>query len=170
MASCPSGYQVNFLETGCEAASRYLLDFPILFFPFLIICILMTVVVFIGYIREKKSLIITNIIAICGPVEFVAFLALTLLSFVFSTWRYAVIAIAALMIYVALNVAYAMYFALIVAKYDNEFKRWMYRYSKTYNAILALSGIFSFKLLKLYYSFFFGNDVHKANFSHKLQF
>lgn len=148
-------------------ASQYLADFPTLYFPFLIICVIMTCVVFIGYIREKKSLIITNIIAICGPVEFVAFLALTALSFIFSTWRYAALAIAALMIYVALNVAYAMYFSLIVAKHDPEFKRWMTRYSKTYNAILALSGIFSFKLLKMYYSFFFGNDAHKANFSNK---
>ena len=130
----------------------------------------MIVVVFIGFIREKKSLIITNIISICGPVEFVAFLALTGLSFIFSTWRYAALAIAAVMIYIALNVAYAMYFALIVAKYDFEFKRWTTRFPKSYTAILALSGIFSFKLLKMYYSYFFGYDVHKANFSNKMQF
>ena len=69
VASCPFNYKVNFMETACEP----LQDFPLIYFPHLIACIILIAIVFAAYFKDRKSLIISNIILFCGPVEFISY-------------------------------------------------------------------------------------------------
>jgi len=71
-ASCPSGYSVNLQKTACVKGS--ILDLPIVYFPFLICALVGVAISLGGYFKDPRSLIITNIIALWGPIEFVAYL------------------------------------------------------------------------------------------------
>jgi hypothetical protein len=112
VTSCPSGYQVNFMKTECIPMN----DFPLIYFPHIICCLVLTGIAVGGYIRDKKSLILSNTILLCGPIEFISFLSQIGLTFLFADYLYAILAIIAVLIYIAINVAFTLYFHFKIAK------------------------------------------------------
>lgn len=82
----------------------------------------------------------------------------------FSTWKYAGVAAFVSIIYIIFNIVFVIVFHKKMAL-DEEFKYWKDHHPKTQKAIMALSAIFSFKMLRLHYSHFFGHEVFRAKFT-----
>jgi hypothetical protein len=112
VTSCPKFYQANFMKTECVSIQ----DFPLIYFPHIITCLVLTGIAVGGYIRDKKSLILSNTILLCGPIEFISFLSQIGLTFLFADYMYAILAIVAVIIYIAINVAFTLYFHFKIAK------------------------------------------------------
>lgn len=100
-----------------------------------------------------------------GPIEIVAILVQTILAIVFGTVKYAAVSGVAFITYVIVNIAFYAFFTALIAHKDESFKYWREANYKTYKCIGAFSLIFSFKVSRLYYSFFFGHDRFKAIFA-----
>ena len=66
--------------------------------------------------------------------------------------------------YVIMNIAFSITFESKIAKVDIEYMNWRQHYKFTSRLIIIFSGILSFKILRLHYSFLFGNDKFKAAF------
>ena len=146
--------------TACET----LYQLPLIPFPFLIICLILALVSIGGFLKDRKSLILTNIISLWGPIEYIAYITQLGLAFIFSNEKYAALSLVALIFYFIINLTFCLYFALYIKRNDEEFRYWHRKHSKTSTTIIVLSGLLSFKLLKLHYSFFFGHDNFKAKF------
>lgn len=66
--------------------------------------------------------------------------------------------------YLILNVAFCLSFEARIARKDIEYNHWRSMHSCSSRLIIILSGILSFKILRLHYSHFFGYDGFKASF------
>jgi hypothetical protein len=70
LTSCPAGFKENFSATGCVDAK--LSDLTLVYFPHLIAALVTAGICIGGYIKDHKSLIISNILVFWGPIEFIA--------------------------------------------------------------------------------------------------
>jgi hypothetical protein len=117
-----------------------------------------------GYIKDKRSRIISNVVIMWGPIEFISYLVQTGLCFMFSTWRYAGISAGAFLFYMIMNICFTIYFKAKVIP-DKDFTEWRTFHGKTSKAIMIVATLFSFKVYRLYYSHLYGYDNFKASFS-----
>jgi hypothetical protein len=124
----------------------------------------MFLITLIAYFKDRRSLIITNIIVLWGPVQILSYLSQTAFSYLYGTMNYAYVSGIAFATYLILNVAFAITFELKIARQDIEFMAWRNNYGKSSKAIQVFSGLLSFKLLRLHYSHLFGFDKFKAPF------
>ena len=76
-------------------------------FPFLIMAFIMLVFVYISYFKDKKTYILTNIIAFWGPIEFASYITQTVFCIMFATYKYAAMSAIAAISYFILNIAFA---------------------------------------------------------------
>jgi hypothetical protein len=67
--------------------------------------------------------------------------------------------------YLILNVAFAITFEVKISRQDIEFIEWRRHFNKTSKTVQFLSGLLSFKILRLHYSYLFGYDRFKAMFT-----
>lgn len=74
-----------------------------------------------AYFKDRKSLILSNTILLCGPIEFLSFLVQIYLTFLFADFQYAIFAILAVILYVVINVSFTLYFYLKIAKKDADY-------------------------------------------------
>jgi hypothetical protein len=70
MTDCPGGYKRNAAGTECEMAS--IKDLNLVYFPFAIGCFLLAILAIGGYFKDRKSLILSNMIVLFAPVELLA--------------------------------------------------------------------------------------------------
>lgn len=163
MTTCPQGFKPSFTN-GNTCVDATFGDLPVIYFPFLIACLILMIVSIGGYIKDKRSHVISNIVVLWGPIEMIAFLSQTALCFMFSTWKYAGISAAAFIMYVAVNIGFTCYFKAKILP-DKEFTEWRTFHGKTSKAIMVVATALSFKVYRLFYSHLYGHDNFKANFS-----
>jgi hypothetical protein len=70
LTDCPSGYKRNSTGTGCDPTA--IKDLTLVYFPHVIASLLLIVLAIGGYFKDKKSIILSNIIVLLGPVELLA--------------------------------------------------------------------------------------------------
>jgi len=145
-------------------------NFPLIYFPHLIACLVLTLISVGAYFKHRQSIILSNVIALCGVVEFISFISQIGLTFLFANYMYAILAIVAVIIYVTVNVSFVLYFHLRIGKHDSDYQQYVQLYPKTSKVILVLSGALSSKLMRLHYSYLFGMDNFKTTFQNHLMF
>ena len=70
LTDCPGGFKRNKEGTGCDAST--IKDLTLVYFPFAIASILLMILAVGGYFKDRKSIIISNMIILIGPVELLA--------------------------------------------------------------------------------------------------
>ena len=70
LTDCPSGYKRNSTGTGCDPTA--IKDLTLVYFPHVIGCLLLGILAIGGYFKDRKSIILSNIIVLFGPVELMA--------------------------------------------------------------------------------------------------
>ena len=125
----------------------------------------MTIICFISYFKDRvRALIITNMIVLWGPIEFISCISLTAFCALYSSFNFSGTSGFAFVAYLILNVSSAIAFEIQIARKYIEYMNWRNMYPKTSKCIIVLSGLFSFKILRLHYSLLFGYDCFKAQF------
>ena len=68
---------MNFDETACVENDRTvgIFDLALVYFPHLIAALIAVLICIGGYFKDRKSLIISNIIVLWGPIEFIALIS-----------------------------------------------------------------------------------------------
>lgn len=82
----------------------------------------------------------------------------------YGTMNYAYTSAIAAVTYIILNIAFSITFESKIASQDIEYMNWRQHYKVTSRMIILFSGLLSFKILRLHYSFLFGYDKFKATF------
>ena len=67
--------------------------------------------------------------------------------------------------YIVLNCIYTSKFNSQIANIDTDYQFWMNYHQKTYKFIVTVSRLFSFKMIRLNYSYLYGFDIFKTRFS-----
>lgn len=124
----------------------------------------MLLLTLISYMKDKRTLIITNIIVFWGPIQLISFLSQVAFSYMYGTMNYAYTSAIAAGTYIILNIAFSFTFSSKIASQDIEYMNWKEHYKVTSRMIILFSGLLSFKILRLHYSFLFGYDKFKATF------
>jgi hypothetical protein len=125
----------------------------------------MVIFCLIGEIKDsKKTLFITSFIVLWGPIEFISYLSLTYFAIVYEAYKYAGAAGFSAAVYVILNISFTIAFYVKIAKKDMEYILWSAKYTKTSKVLMILSGLISFKILRLHYCHLYGFDCFKARF------
>ncbi len=57
------------METECVS----IVSLPLIYFPHLIAAFIMLLIVIGGYIKDKRSIILSNMIVFWGPIEFASY-------------------------------------------------------------------------------------------------
>ena len=107
---------------------------------------------------------LTNLIVLWGPIQLISYISQVLFAYLFGTMNYAYTSAIAAVTYIIMNIAFSISFENTIARQDIEYMNWRQHYKHTSRSIIVFSGIFSFKLLRLHYSFLFGNDKFRAAF------
>lgn len=126
----------------------------------------MILVSLISEIKARKSLFITGCIVLWSPVQFISYLSLTAFSVLYSTNNFAGASGLGFVSYVILNIAGALAFEHRIARKDIEYMHWRSIYPKTSRILIILSGLLSFKILRMHYTLFFGQGCFKAGFQY----
>jgi hypothetical protein len=163
VSSCPSGYKASSSGTSCVDSS--LVSSSVVYFPHLIAAAVTALICIGGHFKDKRSLIVSNILVFWGPIELSAILVQAVYSMLYGTYKYAAIAIAAFIFYIIANVGFSLYFWTKIQNKDENFKYWRQYHKYTYGFIATVGLLFSFKCNRLLYSFFYGHDNFKAHFS-----
>jgi hypothetical protein len=67
--------------------------------------------------------------------------------------------------YLIFNIAFGLAFEFRISRKDPEFIEWRNSYKKTSIVIMTISYLFSFKMLRLFYSNFYGFNCFNAEFT-----
>ena len=154
------------MKTACVSVQ----NFPLIYFPHIIACLVLTLISVGAYFKHRQSIILSNVIALCGVVEFISFLSQIGLTFLFANYMYAILAIVAVIVYITINVSFVFYFHLRIGRHDSDYQQYTQLYPKTSKVILVLSGVLSSKLMRLHYSYLFGMDNFKTTFQNHVAF
>ena len=163
MTDCPGGYKRNAAGTGCDATS--IKDLSLVYFPFAIACLLLAVLAIGGYFKDRKSIILSNMIVLFGPVELLAGCTQLFLSLVYSSVVVTGATGLSVLSYIVINCVFVSRFNKLIAQGDTDYQFWMSYHGKTYKFISTVSRLFSFKMTRLNYSFLYGFDIFKARFT-----
>lgn len=87
-----------------------------------------------------------------------------MLCLVYGTYATSAISAIGYIAYIAINISFSIVFDKKIAQTDELVKYWASLHPRVAKGILTLSGIFSFKMMRLHYSFLFGHDVFKCKF------
>jgi hypothetical protein len=107
LASCPSGYSESYDGKSCVEG---LLDFPIIYYPHLIIAAFLISGTFIGYFRHGDTLILSNLVATFGALEMIAFFTQTVVAFALKADKYGAASLLGLVMNIILNYMWFNYF------------------------------------------------------------
>lgn len=94
-------------------------DLPLVYFPFLIACVLMIVIALGGYLKDNRSLILSNILVLWGFIECLAYLAQVFVCLVYGTYLTSAISAVAYISYLAFNISGSICFDKKIAKRDD---------------------------------------------------
>ena len=85
-------------------------------------CGVMALVSLISEIKDRrKSLFISNLIFLWGPIEFISFASLAVFSYIFNSFKFSYTAAFAFVTYFILNIAFAISFEVRIARKDIEY-------------------------------------------------
>ena len=162
---CPRYFMANFYGTECFALST--MDISLIYFPFLIVMVLLFGLSYVGSRQKKKHLLVPNFIVLMGIVEHVALVTTIVLTFSYATFRYAASAIFIWMTYVAANIIFYHKHYKMIATKDKRYMIWRNRPDHIWVRRLmnALAAVFSWKAYKLSYSALFAFKLRPATFT-----
>lgn len=150
------------MQTGSgEVLPNYtLIPVPFLICAFILLCIA------IGTkCKDKSSPILPNILVLWSILEWIAYLVLGILAARdHKAYRLMAGALFAWVTIILLNIVGVIITKLRVHDRDEGFKYWSKTYSKTSKCIYCFSFCSSFKILRLFYSRFYGFEHFCANF------
>lgn len=161
---CTSPNKLNYDKDSCVPGSDVWVPFPLLF-----ICIILIVIVL--YIKKKKpeSRFITNIIVFWGFVEFIGMWLIFGLAASFGIAPVVFMLAIALLFMVATNVFFFIVFQRQIMN-DTTFFHWVNYNKKTVKYISIVALIFNFKVYRLLYSKFCGDERFNAPFENPYKF
>jgi hypothetical protein len=87
-----------------------LTDLTLVYFPHLVAALIAAGICIGGHFKDRRSLIISNILVFWGPIEFIAIVVQTAMSVLYGTYKYAGLALAAFVFYVVANISFSVYF------------------------------------------------------------
>lgn len=118
--NCPDGTILSFSGDSCRRLTD--LDARLVYFPFLIITVLVAFVSWIGHVIKPHHLVFANFAIMLGAVEHLALLVQVLLSFIYGTYGLAIPIIFIWLGYVGTQIAFNYYWRRDVIALDLKFK------------------------------------------------
>lgn len=150
---CKDGYIINNARTACVPAPGSVIPFPFVFFA---LCL--GLLVFGSYLKDKAATKVkTLLIALIGSLEMLIYLLMLIYSATLLKWRVFLCTIVAILMLITSNIVMYLYVEKETKK-DLAFTKWSKLYSKTAKFLPLSAMIFNFKLIKLFYSGFYGLD------------
>jgi len=171
MTRCPDGYMPTFAATECVSMDS--IDMKRMYFPFLIISAILMIFSVISYKIKSRHRFLTNFILMMGALEFFCTLTQIFLTFMFGTYKYAIVIILIFVFYLALNITYFVMFQKRIKKSDQKFKEHRDVKSQHRTAAIAtecLTIVFSWRFIKLFYSHFLGTRIKAAEFTNPWEY
>lgn len=101
---CPPGAIADFTGKGCRRLSD--IDAQLVYFPFLIVTVLLAFVSWIGHKVKKAHLVFANFVIMLGFIEHLALLVQVILSFVYGTISIAVPALLIWIVYILTQILF----------------------------------------------------------------
>lgn len=155
--------KINDKGDGCEMVITK--DLSLIYFPHLICCLLMGIISLGGYFKDKRSLILSNMLVLWAPLEYLSFLVQVGLSvYFFNSYILMGVSGFVFLSYIILNIVFYYQFNKKVGDIDEEYKFWRNLHPKSASFILILSRFISFKMVRLKYSYLYGFDNFKSRF------
>jgi hypothetical protein len=66
--------------------------------------------------------------------------------------------------YIIINFVFASRFMKLVGNVDPDYSLWLQQHQKTHKFIMTVTKFFSFKMIRLNYSYLYGFDIFKIKF------
>lgn len=121
-ASCPDETMLNFAGTSCRAMSS--LDVRLIYFPFLILTVLVAFVSWIGHKIKPTHLVFANIAIMLGAVEHLALIVQVALSFIQGTYAVAIPIVIIYILFVASLVGFSYFWRRDVIQQDARYQQY----------------------------------------------
>ncbi len=118
-----------------------------------------------GYYKDRRTIIITNLIVLIGAVEFISYFAQTFFGNYYKATNYTLISGFAALCYLVLNIVFFVYYKMSIIKNDSGFKDWREHNLSTCRWMSFISCVFSFKIMRLLYSKLYGFNNFAAQFA-----
>mmetsp|Transcript_43828 Transcript_43828/g.42324 ORF Transcript_43828/g.42324 Transcript_43828/m.42324 type:complete len:385 (+) Transcript_43828:1678-2832(+) len=177
---CPTGFSINEAGDGCipteiECRDGYMINtgrtacipepgFPVPF-PFIILSICFVIIVLGSYIRDKFfTKVVTCLIALVGTQEILIYILMVGYAFQLEQYVASILALVALIMLVVSNLAFFIYYRRDILKKDAAFFKWCRMYPRTSTILPKVALVLNFKLIKMLYSGFFGQESCLAQF------
>lgn len=162
---CPRFFYANYAATECIPMSN--LDVKLVYFPFLIVTVIMFMLSYVGTKQKKKHLLIPNFLIFMGLIEHVGLITQLILTFDYGTWRYASTVGVFWFFYVAGNIGFYIYHLKVIAQEDRLYGKWRnhpdHIWARRIMNILGL--LISWTSYKMAYSSCFAIKLTPAKFS-----
>jgi hypothetical protein len=114
LSQCPSGFSKSWFGQSCTKAFQ--INFTVIPFPHLGACGVMLLICLVGLIKDRRSLLITNIIVLWGPIQFLSYLSQSGFALMYGTNNYGYTSGLAFATYLVLNVAFAITFEVKIGR------------------------------------------------------
>jgi hypothetical protein len=105
--SCPEGSIKTFSGDSCRRLSD--IDAQLVYFPFLIVTLLVAFVSWIGHKIKRAHLIFANFVIMLGFIEHLAIIVQLILSFIYGTYAFAIPMILIWLTYIATLIAFNIF-------------------------------------------------------------
>eukprot|EP00347_Sterkiella_histriomuscorum_P010553 403375847 len=172
LTECPFNYIKSRDGLACEIRT-YLLDSSLIYFPFGCCAVIALMISFTAFIVSKKrSLIISNAVAMLGLIEWAAVVYQIYYAYNYQI-NYTIITVSTFIILCllyALNLAFAIYYCARIQHSDIAFNYWRQKYFCTTIFVLFFTVLINFKIFRFLYSRFFGLELFSANIDNKTDF
>ena len=167
VTDCPEGFLSNYEEGRCEDLSNT--DAKVIYFPFLIVTLLVFCLSWVGSTQKKKHLLVVNFIIMMGILEHIALLTQILLIWLSPYLKAKALWLLLFVViyigYWALNIAFLIMFKKDVIDKDKFYIQWRMRSENLWSRkLMNALGFISWKEYKLTYSGFWGYRIRSARF------
>lgn len=150
LIACNDGYELSADKTKC------LPTIWMVPFPFLLVCGCFCLIVLAGKIKDwHHSLVFANLSGFFGIIELPFIIVYFIVSFSIVKWIIGLIAFLSIIPYIVSNI-WMFFIFRKKTRNDKEFRNWSRKNRKTSKYLPILALILSFRLLKFFYSGYFG--------------
>jgi len=165
ISDCPKGYLANFDATECISKAQK--DVKVVYFPWLVMSMIVFSLSYVGGKTKPKHLIVPNFLVMMGVVENLSLLTQIIMTYKFGTWRFLGPVLIAWIFYLIGNPVFAFVFNWKIGDVDPVYIKWqnLPENSVTKKVLLICGSTLSWKFHKLLYSHFWGFNIKQAAFN-----
>ena len=165
VSTCPTGSVMSFQGDSCLDLSE--IDVRLVYFPFLIALVLIATLSCVGRIVKPNHLVLTNFVIMLGLLEHLSLLSQVVLTFIFGTYKLAIVILLIWLGYVGTLVVFNVIWHKNIVRDDLKYAVYQAHPDNRLSSVVrsVLAHVVSWRSQKLLYSHFFGAKVNSFAFS-----